>query len=175
VGALRLEATARGDFEGRIPLPAEGVNALTLSASAPGYAPAALPLEVTRLAAAEWQRRAAELRARLAAHLAGAPPLSYAALAAGPEALRGSRARVTGAVHWVDRAEGASAQLLLLFTCPPASCPLWVSAAEAPWAHPGARVEVVGALDGELTHPVRGGVARRAPLLHAAAVAPEGR
>ena len=83
------------------------------------------------------------------------------------------RGRLQGEVAWVDR-RGApdDFQHLLVFSCAPASCPVWVKLKDASWVKRGDSVEVFGVFEGLTAREGRGSTPISAPLMRGRLITP---
>jgi len=173
VGGRRFVSDKSGYFEGLVPLPQErGELELSILVKKIAHEPLEERLVLTRLSRKRWRARRLKLRRQLKRAKRQYPLRDYKRLSA-PEAPAQLKTRIRGEVAWLDRrgAEG-STQRLLLLSCAPAGCPVWVEAREVSWVSRGDSLEVIGTLEGLQSHPARGLEALEAPLIKAKLIAP---
>jgi hypothetical protein len=157
VGGQTLYSSASGYFEGLIKLPKQlGELELPLQVQKVGHHKLKSVVKVKRVSKRRWRRRERSLKRSLRRHRAGYRRARYPELSTRPSALQ--KVRLKGEVALIDgRGAEGEAQHVLLFTCAPASCPVWVRFNALGWVKRGDQIELLGRVIEPISREARGG------------------
>lgn len=172
INEQKLVSDDIGYFEGLIKLPSTlGKITLPITIKKIAHAPYQTSIEIERISEAQWSKQAKQLKRQLKKRRSRYPQSNYSTLLKGQKTSK--NIRLKGEVAWIDRrGDDQKPQHLLLFTCAPAGCPIWVEAFDIAWVHRGDQVELLGRNIEPISREGRGGQLLTAPAVNALYLAP---